>query len=423
MPGRTDHFAARAALALTCAAAAACASGDEGAAGSTPEAWRGTVSTEGSVTTVSNESGSVWGGPATLVEEASIGVDIGENPYMLGRITAVWATDDRIFAVDFDGPSVRVFDFDGEFVMAIGREGEGPGEFRQPNSVVVSSDGLIYVREGFPGGRINVYGPDGSYVETRRGDPMLASAAPMVITDDDVVYTQTRTDQETRSTAMGVAGRDGIEGERLEPPEFSVASASVFVNERASLGLPFLPRVTAAMAASRAMVVGYPVEYRFEIHEPDGRVIVVEKPFEPVAVDPGEAEWQRRATVRSGRQFEPGWNWDGAEIPATKPAYSRLQVDRNGRVWVTRRGAVTRIDDCDPDPLEVTSGRPRPCWVAATAFDVFGDDGKFLGSVETPTELDDLWGSFIRDDVVVAVVEDAAGTVMVKRYRIVMPTS
>ena len=36
--------------------------------------WVGTITTEGNVTTVVNESGSVWGGTATLVEEASIGV-------------------------------------------------------------------------------------------------------------------------------------------------------------------------------------------------------------------------------------------------------------------------------------------------------------------------------------------------------------
>jgi hypothetical protein len=42
--------------------------------------WAGTITTEGDVTTVVNESGSVWGGTATLVEEASIGVDAGDDP-------------------------------------------------------------------------------------------------------------------------------------------------------------------------------------------------------------------------------------------------------------------------------------------------------------------------------------------------------
>ena len=41
--------------------------------------WVGTITTEGNVTTVINESGSVWGGTARLVEEMSIGVDIGDD--------------------------------------------------------------------------------------------------------------------------------------------------------------------------------------------------------------------------------------------------------------------------------------------------------------------------------------------------------
>ncbi len=58
--------------------------------------WVGTITTEGDVTTVVNESGSVWGGTATLVEEASIGVDAGADEYMLGQVMGLYATDDEI---------------------------------------------------------------------------------------------------------------------------------------------------------------------------------------------------------------------------------------------------------------------------------------------------------------------------------------
>ena len=46
--------------------------------------WVGTITAEGNVTTVINESGSVWGGTATLVEEASIGVESG--PALVGNV-------------------------------------------------------------------------------------------------------------------------------------------------------------------------------------------------------------------------------------------------------------------------------------------------------------------------------------------------
>jgi hypothetical protein len=65
-------------LATTVLVAAACAPGTPVA--DSDGTWVGAITTEGDVTTVINESGSVWGGSALLVEEASIGVDAGEDP-------------------------------------------------------------------------------------------------------------------------------------------------------------------------------------------------------------------------------------------------------------------------------------------------------------------------------------------------------
>jgi len=54
----------------------------EPAADSGDTTWVGTITTEGNVTTVVNESGSVWGGTARLVEEASIGLAVGPEEYI-----------------------------------------------------------------------------------------------------------------------------------------------------------------------------------------------------------------------------------------------------------------------------------------------------------------------------------------------------
>lgn len=66
-------------------------------------AWDGTVTTEDNVTTVVNQTGSVWGGTAQLIEEASIGVDAGDEPYLLGDVNGVVAHDGRIYVLDGQG--------------------------------------------------------------------------------------------------------------------------------------------------------------------------------------------------------------------------------------------------------------------------------------------------------------------------------
>ena len=66
--------------------------------------------------------------------------------------------------------------------------------------------------------------------------------------------------------------------------------------------------------------------------------------------------------------------------------------------------------------------RERPCWRAAAIFDVFGRDGRYLGQVEPPAELRPAPSNpFVRGDRLYAVIEDEAGTIMVKRYRLVPP--
>jgi hypothetical protein len=74
----------------------------------------------------------------------------------------------------------------------------------------------------------------------------------------------------------------------------------------------------------------------------------------------------------------------------------------------------------------------NPCWPSGFTVDAFGADGRYLGEVEMPQGLQmsrgqdrpyrpDLYNLFVAGDVVLLVVEDDAGTIMVKRYRLALP--
>ena len=93
--------------------------------------WVGTITTEGNVTTVTTESGSVWAGTAQLVEEASIGVEVGQDAYMFGEVRDFAATDGRIYVLDLQVPALRVYDWNGGWLRDFGRRGQGPGEFQR----------------------------------------------------------------------------------------------------------------------------------------------------------------------------------------------------------------------------------------------------------------------------------------------------
>ena len=64
----------------------------------------------------------------------------------------------------------------------------------------------------------------------------------------------------------------------------------------------------------------------------------------------------------------------------------------------------------------------RPCWDNDNIVDVFGADGRYLGEVDLPDDVNPDASRFSVDDRrIVTLVEDANGVARVKRYRLVLP--
>lgn len=70
-----------------------------------------------------------------LAAGATIGCDDCDGPDLFANIQAVhWLTGGDVMVLDLDAPFVRVFSMDGELRAAFGREGDGPGELRLPQT-------------------------------------------------------------------------------------------------------------------------------------------------------------------------------------------------------------------------------------------------------------------------------------------------
>jgi len=390
------------------------------------DTWVATITTEGKVTTVTTESGSVWGGTATLVEEASIGVESGSEEYMLGDVPDQAASDDRIYVIDRSVPAVRIYDYDGRHVGDIGRSGEGPGEYRSPVDLAIGRDGSVFVRDVGPQ-RITAYRADGTVTDTIPQTTYTQTPFPMVVTPDGIAWVrdsiQVDADTEPVSGMVPYAAED-TGRKPIIPPRFDEEPALLVARGKSggiltSSPVPFTPAVTWAMAPSGAIVAGLPTTYRFEVHDPDGRVVVVESHRMAIPVVDEEAAWHRRRMTAFFRFGTPDWTWNGPDIPVTKPPYTAFIPGHSGALWVLGPGPGEHVADCteDPQPRE----RVTPCWRETPTVDVFDASGRYLGPVELPEGLSLSPRSWIRDDTVIAMVQDAAGTIMVKRYRLILP--
>ena len=389
--------------------------------------WVGTITTEGNVTTVVNESGSVWGGTARLVEEASIGVESGAKEYLLGEIHSIFADETRIYVVDPQVPAVRMYDYGGVFLGNVGAQGQGPGEYVQPNLVTVDSDGRIYVADSRLD-RINVYAPEGEPIDTWQVPNYACCYIPMYAIREGLLQVPVRKLERLQPVAsLQVYGAEGPIDEERWVPDFNFEPVRKVVGGRRT-GVRFTPAFVFAPLPSGGVVAGINDSYRFEFQHPDGRKLIVEHRSERVRVLPEEWEWWRRVSVATTRVFQqmPDYDWDGAEMPNHKPAYDLFVPSMTGEIWVAREGVSEKIPGCAEDPIALGYEvlETDPCWRADWSFDVFGEDGRYLGSVEplpgTPQHAFQR-RVFVRGDLVVATTQDELGTFSVKRYRLVLP--
>ncbi len=402
----------------------ACSGRNDGRAGE----WVAETFTDGSVRTVRTISGSVWNGPAHLVEEASIGEADGDEHYLLGDIGSLCAHGGRIFLLDRQIPAVRVYDWNGRWIRNIGREGSGPGELRSPTSVRISQvDGRIFVRDGTQG-RLNVYSSAGDPLDTWPIRTGFMTSRQLVVTPEGELYSSTWApggeDIVDMRSAMVNLTAEGFGPDTLLAPEYDFEEWRIEIrseNQYISNNVPFSPTTTWAMTPLRTMIGGVSDDYRFDIHHPDGRIIRVEKQWDRMPVDPGERAWHRARATANMRGMQEGWAWNGPEPPHVKPPFDEFMADADGRIWVIRAGPGILNPDAPAEPEDRTEFWRNPRWRDSYFIDVFDHEGRFLGSLDIPAGFELYPEPYFDGDTVIALVTDAADVPRVKRFRLVIP--
>jgi len=109
----------------------------------------------------------------------TIGEMDGDPHYLFGRIAdAEFFPDGRIAVADFGARSVRIFDAAGTFVADLGREGEGPGEFRSVDAVWIDAPDTVAAFDSRLR-RVTRFLSDGTVIDTRRLSTPLGSPFPL----------------------------------------------------------------------------------------------------------------------------------------------------------------------------------------------------------------------------------------------------
>jgi len=304
-----------------------------------------------------------------------IGALEGEDAYQFDQIGGVGRLSDGSIVVANGGTQeLRYFDRTGRHLRTTGRKGEGPGEFQALGLLVVLPGDTVAVYD-WNQRRISYFDAAGTFARSisfqyPAGVPFPAGrfADGGWLSQPGFVFApgSPGTDVVRDTSRLLVFDEDGKlrdSTSRWIGPDFYIRSEG---NSAFATSLPF-GRSTELGVWDDRYYAGYTDRYeivrRTEAGAPD-LVIRAQRPAVPVT-DAAVAAHKAERLERTDAQFRPQMErlYQDIPFPPTMPAFSDLQVDADGNLWV----------------LEVTlPGDERRRWT------VFDTTGRMLGSIETP---------------------------------------
>ena len=390
--------------------------------------WEAAYDTIGDTTIVHTISGSVWGDTAVLVPEVSIGMLEGPEEYTFGQVYSLALGEDgTIFVVDRQVPALRVYEADGTYRTTFGRAGGGPGEYERPDGgLAILSDGRVLLRDP-ANARIQIFSPDGEPLDEWRIRGGFNTSNRMVVDTLDRVYSLILLDVEAdvRDWRSGLVQilPDGTPGDTLEVPDTGYEGPRIEARRETGdggmnvsvNGVPFSPSEDTALSPYGYFIHGISTDYEVTLLKPDGPVRIV-KDYEPVPVAGGEKREEEALATRDMRQTDPAWSWDGPPIPDQKPPYRDIQAGEDGTVWLQVSQPGVRREDPDYDPTDADA-IPNE-WHEPVVYDVFDEDGSYLGAVKTPEGFSPYPAPIFSRSEVLATVRDEYDVQSVVRFRV-----
>jgi hypothetical protein len=294
---------------------------------------------------------------------------------VFGIITKVLIDDDsNIYLLDAQLSEISVFSPEGEWLKTLGREGDGPGEFRGPTDMVFLPDGTLGVLQAFPGKVIKLNLDNTSAGVWPLGDPTKGAFYIMRgLRAGGGIVVAGGTEQHLDQTA-GLATREtflsSISTEGLRETTFTSSTVTLkFQDLRFDEGT-LIDGADRRFDVSRdgKVVVGIPRNaYEISMFNQDGTLDrVFSREYESWVRDERAAGiWQR---IMEGIQAQQAPNapvsWED-----TEPDVEFLRVAGDGSVWILNSRAM----------WTETPG-------AFTYYDVFSPTGHFEKQVEVVCE-------------------------------------
>ena len=323
-----------------------------------------------------------------------------------GRVIVSDPLEESLFIVEADLSSAR----------KIGRNGQGPQEYGQPDGIFpLHGDSTLVV--DLTNGRFARLAADGTFGEVapiaRDNDGEMVVLLPRAVDGAGNIYFQPmrmrpgQAPPDSADVARWNAGSETVDViAKVGRPKIKTSSSGG-ANNRSEMmrPVPLSPQDAWAVSADGRVAIARAADYRVEWVSADGSVVSGPPvPYEPVRIRKADKEeWASTAAggiginvnINNGvRQtsFRRGGmggapDIDGMEWPEVKPAFASIRVSPDGHAWVRRY-----VSAGDPERYDVFDGEGRLVHTvvmpAGTRLEAFGAGSVYVSRRD---DLDFQW--------------------------------
>jgi hypothetical protein len=339
-------------------------------------AWKGTISTENGIVVVKNPKNPTYEeGAFSFVHDLSIGMPGGPAGQAKAPFSRLWylAVDDEenIYAMDQGDSQVKVFDAKGFFKRAIGRKGQGPGEFLHPNNIFLTSRRELVVEDYIR--NLTYFTADGRHLRSL-STVRIFPVGVQVHADGRILALRNIPDPE----------KAGREIDLYDPELGFLKTLAAFPQQKPDPTLiePFRPDVRWALSKNGTLIVSSGEEYDIDVFDLDGRLIrKIVRDYDLVRITDEDIK-SRVPKVPEGRKVV---------APKYFPAIRSLMMDEEGRILA---GTYDKRAE------------------GSFVYDIFDPAGKYVAKAAIKGKLQ-VWTK----NRLYAVDEDEEGLQFISRYR------
>jgi len=328
--------------------------------------------------------------------ELVIGDQDGSPEYSFGDVTAAVPTPDGgVITWDAIQRQVRRYDAQGTHVRTIGRYGPGPGEYGDLFGMALLPDHGLAVWDA-QHTRVELYDSVGSYRDSWHATSDLLARNGLKLDNNGNLLLLIHVEPPAVGRGPEVVGRrEGFErrevlsGRVLDtifaplPLPMDDQLRVTQSGGNASVRVPFVPQLSWAITRSGTMASGDGREYVIHLAATGTPSRRIERALHPIELAADERKNHEERLYSIIRRMDPSYPRRLINVPDTKPYFRSIAADASGRIFVHRYMEASRIGT-DVNHGVQPDGIPPIRWREPTVYDVFTENGCYLGSIQLP---------------------------------------